>query len=117
MDKLASRLNKAVTRAGGGINNMIATKALKELGWTHELADQVEVLKRELVEEKRSRELAVAKAWEFADRIKRLETVLRDVIAVAEAEYCTLTDGEHGSLFKWHEPFQRAHKLLEASDD
>lgn len=73
MDKLASRLNKAVTRAGGGINNMIAAKALKELGWTHELADQVEVLKRELVEEKRSRELAVTKAWEFADRIKELE--------------------------------------------
>lgn len=48
MDKLASRLNKAVTRAGGGINNEIAAKALRELGWTQELTDRIEELETAL---------------------------------------------------------------------
>lgn len=54
---------------------------------------------------------------ELEARVQQLEKTLRDVIKVAEAEYCTLTDGEHGSLYKWSPAFQRAHKLLEASDD
>ena len=39
-------------------------------------ADRIEHLERELVEERRSREIAAAKAWEFSDRIKELEFVL-----------------------------------------
>jgi hypothetical protein len=39
-------------------------------------ADRIEALERELVEERHSREVAAAKAWEFSDRIKELEFVL-----------------------------------------
>ena len=109
MDKLASRLNKAVTRAGGGINNMIAAKALKELGWTHELAYQIEILKRELVEETRSRELAVAKAWEFADRIKELEAALRQIAAMTP-------DPEFGA-FPIESAIDVARAALEGKDE
>jgi len=48
MDKLASRLNKAVTRAGGGINNQIAAQALKELGWTYDFAERIKELEAAL---------------------------------------------------------------------
>ncbi len=40
-------------------------------------ADRIEALERELAEERRSREAAAAKAWEFAERIKELEAALR----------------------------------------
>jgi hypothetical protein len=39
----------------------------------YEAADRIEALERELAEERRSREAAAAKAWEFAERIKELE--------------------------------------------
>ena len=41
-----------------------------------EAADRIEHLERELGEERYSREIASAKAWEFSDRIKELEFVL-----------------------------------------
>jgi hypothetical protein len=36
-------------------------------------ADRIEALERELAEERHSREIAAAKAWELSDRIKELE--------------------------------------------
>ena len=38
-----------------------------------EAADRIERLERELEEERHSREVASAKAWEFSERIKELE--------------------------------------------
>lgn len=38
-----------------------------------EAADRIEALERELAEEGHYREIAAAKAWEFAQRIKELE--------------------------------------------
>jgi hypothetical protein len=38
-----------------------------------EAADHIEHLERELKEERHSREVAAAKAWEFSERIKELE--------------------------------------------
>ena len=45
-------------------------------GICEEAADRIEQLERELGEERHSREVASAKAWEFLDRIKELEFVL-----------------------------------------
>jgi hypothetical protein len=39
----------------------------------YEAADRIEALERELAEERHSREIAAAKAWELSDRIKELE--------------------------------------------
>jgi hypothetical protein len=53
----------------------------KSNGWDNvvfgQAADRIEQLERELGEERHSREVASAKAWEFSDRIKELEFVLR----------------------------------------
>lgn len=52
----------------------------KSNGWGNvvfgQAADRIEQLERELGEERHSREVAAAKAWEFSDRIKELEFVL-----------------------------------------
>ena len=52
----------------------------KSNGWDNvvfgQAADRIEQLERELGEERHSREVAAAKAWEFSDRIKELEFVL-----------------------------------------
>ena len=50
-------------------------------------ADRIELLERELEEERRSREAAAAKAWEFAERIEALEMALRHCVdAIREYE-------------------------------
>ena len=45
----------------------------------YQAADRIEELERELAEERRSREVAAAKAWEFAERIKELEAALLEI--------------------------------------
>jgi hypothetical protein len=51
-------------------------RTMAGIGWNpigDEAADRIERLERELKEERRSREVAAAKAWEFSERIKELE--------------------------------------------
>lgn len=58
-------------------------------------ADRIEHLERELSEERASREQAAAKAWEFSDRIKELESqvgrlrsAMDDIVSyVSRADY------------------------------
>jgi hypothetical protein len=47
-----------------------------------EAANHIEHLERELGEERHSREVASAKAWEFSDRIKELENKLQLAIGM-----------------------------------
>lgn len=60
-----------------------------------EAADRIEYLERELEEEKKSRIVAAAKAWEFFERIANLETALRG-IAFAKPECCEITNAMQG---------------------
>ena len=51
-------------------------------------ANRIEYLERELGEERHSREVAAAKGWEFSDRIKRLEGILRRAVEGYDKAYC-----------------------------
>jgi len=48
-----------------------------------QVADRIEWLERELEEERRSREIAAAKAREFLERIEELESVLQEIATAA----------------------------------
>lgn len=60
-------------------------------------ADRIEYLERELSEERHSREVAAQKAWEFSDRIKKLEKALTK-ISTAKLEPCDKFCGHYLDL-------------------
>jgi len=92
------------------------SEALAKVARISQKGEDVEAADRIKKLESTNREYSFLRSYELA-RIKQLETALRDVVVVAEAEYSTLTGDEHGSLFQWHEPFQRAHRLLKDAND
>ena len=62
----------------GKKHNEVAWKGIHE-GAVLALQARIDELERELEQEKQSREVAAKKAWEFADRIKKLEAVLEKI--------------------------------------
>ena len=59
-----------------------------QLAMRSSAADRIEYLERELGEERHSREIASAKGWEFSDRIKELEKILRRAVDGYDKAYC-----------------------------
>jgi len=89
------------------------------------LKERIEILERELNQEKQSREIAAEKAWQFADNIKKLETDLATTFKNFMAEglraeklEAALDDAlQYVSRADWHYLKDETRKALEGKDD
>ena len=67
-----------------------------------EAADRIEALEAELVEERNSREVASAKAWEFRERIEALEAELKAAYANCREEVEKIKTDPYTEFAKHH---------------